>query len=240
MFYLNRADINSAAALGSSPMLPPVQRPDVSLLLGPFTAFTGRHMDLEPLGKDVSDIFTDLRELSHILTSSNTAELKQLDSLQYSDWLYCVKRALIDLSNCKGNAEKQILPCISIAALILVEVCLRGISLNSRIIDRLVTRGKTTLEVLSAGMSITPTDTATRIIMLWVLFVCGAAATTRAEYPWYVCRVVEICDLLDLHKWEDVEVILEDVWWHSTWILPYVALWGEMETARAAAIALWT
>ena len=197
-------------------------------------------MDLEPLGKDVSDIFADLRQLSHILASSNTTELKRLDSLQYSDWLYCVKRALTDLSNCKRDAEKQILPCISIAALILVEVCLRGISLNSGIIDRLVARGKTTLEVLSAGISIASADTATRIILLWVLFVCGTAATTRAEYLWYVCRVVELCDLLDLHNWEDVEVILEDVWWHSTWILPYVALWGEMETARAAAIALRT
>ncbi|OCL05404.1 hypothetical protein AOQ84DRAFT_379623 [Glonium stellatum] len=240
--YLQRkiawADINSAAALGSSPMFPPLQRPNITALLGAFTAFTGRHMDLEPFSQDVSYVFTDLRRLSHILASNNTTELKRLDSLKYSDWLYCVKRVLIDLSNCGGGTEKQVISCISIAALILVEVCLRGISLNSRIIDRLVTREKTVLEQLCADAPIASTDTATRIILLWAHFVCGTAATTRAEYPWYVGRVVKLCDLLDLHSWEDLEAILEDVWWHSTWGLPYVALWGEIETARVSVMAI--
>ncbi|OCK86431.1 hypothetical protein K432DRAFT_438525 [Lepidopterella palustris CBS 459.81] len=234
------ADVNSATALGRDPVLPPIQQPKISHLLAESAGFAMCQMDLQPLGKDVAEVFASLRHLSRVLILSSTTELRTLDALWWSDWIYWVKRTLVTLSNVKGDKEKQLVSCIAIAGHTIFEVCLRGISLNNRIIDRLVSRQKDALEKMLPKVTIDPAHPTRSLSVLWSLFASATAATTRPECSWYVDKLVEVCNLLDLHNWEDVEAVLEDVWWHSSWKLPYQTLWDEVKAARVAAAGLGT
>lgn len=238
--YLHRkviwADLNSASALGEDPILPSISRPDTHELFGESIYLAGRELDFLPLEKDVHNVFNDLRHLSHILLTNSDRQLQSLNTLGHADWIYCVKRSLVLLSNKPVIEATDFVPCLALAAHLLLEVCLRNININSRIIDRLVTRSKHALDRVFLNSSTTSTQPTTSVLLLWTLFVAGTAAYSRPEAPWFIERMKEVLDRLRLYTWPDIEDVLEDVWWHSAWKLPYVGFWNEIQISRGMSV----
>jgi hypothetical protein len=185
--------------------------------------------------KDVSDAFVDLRRLVRILNSSSHIQRQEMENIWYSDMVYSLKRRLVSLSNAVGNRRTQTthieVPCCT-AALILIEVCFRGIGLDSRIIGRFVTRQRTLMEPLLADVSLILTSPAKVRALLWALCISGIAAEKRPERQWFVTQLVWFCSLLEINHWRDMEAVLNDVLWQPGWELPYTVLWDEVRIAR--------
>jgi hypothetical protein len=185
--------------------------------------------------KDVYDVFVDLRRLARILNSSSYIQRQEMDNIWYSDMVYSMKRKLVSLSNAVGDRRTQTTPieapCCT-AALILIEVCFRGIGLDSRIIQIFVTRQRTLMEPLLADVSLILTSPAKARALLWALCISGTAAERRPERQWFVTQLVWLCSLLEINHWRDMEAVLNDVLWQPGWEIPYTVLWDEVKIAH--------
>jgi hypothetical protein len=151
----------------------------------------------------------------------------------YADILYNCKRSLIFLSHSTPQSldEKLNFAC-SHAAAILVEICFRGVSINARIVDTLLSRLKSALESLFADQEWAEDSSdegkKTKIVF-WAVCVGGIAAVKRSEGVWFVERATGLADSLNVGSWKDAESVLQSVLWHSDWGLPHGAFWRALE-----------
>jgi hypothetical protein len=181
----------------------------------------------QPWCRDICDVFVDLRYLARI-------QLQKLDNLWHSDWIYSIKRKLVSLSNTVGDQHAQnmrVQASCCTAALILIEVCFRGIGLATRIIERFVKRARAIIEPVVTNVLLILTSPAIARPLLWAIYISGTAAK-RPERQWFVAQIVWLCSCLDINHWKDMEAFLEGILWQRGWEIPYMALWDEVQIAR--------
>ena len=133
-----------------------------------------------------------------------------------------------------NNARKtsQIDRSCAIAALIYVHAGLCDVKLHSKIIRVLVSRLKSSLQVLMSESKPAPTGVQTAKKMLWALYFGGVAAMVGPEREWLARKLISSCEALDLRVWTDMKAILDTVFWKADWEKPAGALWRYLETAR--------
>jgi hypothetical protein len=132
-----------------------------------------------------------------------------------------------------GNWNIDFSRSCCIAAIIFIDNYLRGINLNARIIGRLVARLKMSLQLsLNDIPSLAAATTITGRAMLWVLCVGGHAADHRQEESWFLANLVDLCDILELYQYEDVESILKNFLWPSNWDGASRLLWDSAQETR--------
>jgi hypothetical protein len=236
-------------------MLPSIEFPNRHLLPGGYSAALNLVTDaeakipysfyakpaaftdgLKTWRKDVSGTFAELRHLARFLNSRSSVQLREMDSTLYSDWVYSIKRRLLSLSNTAVDQltrTAQIETSCCIAALILVEICFRGIRINARIIERFVTRQRCLIEPVLSDVSFFLANPALARALLWALCISGTAAEKRQERQWFVSQLVWLCWLLNINHWKDMEAVLEGILWQPGWEIPYMALWEEVKSIQA-------
>lgn len=251
----NRADINSASVLSDDPILPPIESPNRHLLLGHFSPILkpaslskdnstyghnsefGDHLDV--WREEVSNLFVELRHLADIFASDHYLKLPEMDRILYSDWVYSVKRRLLSLSKISEDnvtTNKQVEAACCTTALIVVEVCFRGIRPDSRVVQGFVTRQLALIQVILRDISFIMASPSAAKALLWALFVSGCASQRSEERHWFVTQLAWFCWLLDLDSWQDVEPVLSGVLWHSGWDIPYRAFWIDVKSTTATSL----
>ena len=232
----SRADINSANALSTLPLFPPIEeRPTQSV--SPSVAVVSNCIKNLPYQlstlPDLQTILADLRCLSSVFPRGDQRLSWQTNSMWYADILYNCKRSLIFLSHSTPQSldEKVSFAC-SHAAAILIEICFRGVSINARIVDTLLGRLKSALGSLFADQEWAEGSSGEgekTKIAFWAVCVGGIAAVKRSEGAWSVEHATSLADLLNVGSWKDAESILQSVLWHSGWGLPHSAFWRVLE-----------
>lgn len=253
--HFNRADINAATVLSEDPVLPPIECPSRHLLLGHFspvlkpasllknTSIYGHNpefgADLEVWREEVEGLFVELRHLADIFASDHHLKLPEMDRILYSDWVYSVKRRLLSLSKDSDNnvtTNKQIEAACCTAALIVVETCFRGIRLDSQVIAGFVTTQLILIQTVLRDISFIMASPSAAKALLWALFVSGCVSQRKEERHWFVTQLAWFCWLLDIDSWEDVEVVLSKILWHSRWDIPYRMLWADVKSTLATTL----
>ena len=249
---MSRADINSASVLLSYPQLPSIDCPSRHLLLGhfspepsirkyseqkqPYGDIAGNSDSLDVWSKDISNLFAELRHLADLFASKRYLKMPEMDCILYSDWVYSIKRRLLFAVIISGNnacQELQIETICCTSALIVVETCFRSINLNCRVMQSFVSRQKTLIKPILDDVSFLIASPSTAKALLWALFITGAIAANIEERQWFVTQLAWFCWLLDVKRWNDMEIILEGIFWQPRWeiILPYRELWRNVESA---------
>ena len=241
----NRADLNCANALACNPMFSPptscVPRyyaPAFHIQKGLLSieSYKGKNIDisaeLPQLHEDLFDKFLCLRYLAGINSSPGCRlSIGKEEQILWSDRLYCAERELRLLSN-KYGSQNFVASC-SIAAILFIDNELRSIEFCAQIMGRHVTRLKLSLSsFLDQGWTSTAFLT-TPMTMLWSLYVGGIAAGSRSERGWFVARLLEICDHLEITSWEDTRAVLKSFLWSAAWEFEGLLLWISLEVARA-------
>jgi hypothetical protein len=183
------------------------------------------------LNKALIDKFIDLRYLAGINSLPGRRQsISRDEQIWRSDEVYFIERSLLTLSNLSGPRDFVTSCCV--AAIIFIDNQLRGIAFIARIMSRHVARLKLSMEMFLDDATNLATNSTTPRTILWTLYVGGIAAGSRPERGWFIGQLLEFCDHLNLHCWNDAEGILKQFLWPVTWDFEGILLWECVEDAR--------
>jgi len=224
--------------MGTNPVFPDlenVQAGNLSTSGAGTLAETPRRMmnketRVETLNMALKENFDSLKRITQRIADTNTPSLDEKADIRDSDTLYQTERSLLVLSNIWGPRKFVTSGCL--AAIIYVDNQLRGISFIARIMDEVVERLRVSIGVVLEDITQHDLkDNAARAI-LWALVVGAIASVNRPCRAWFVERVIDFCDALDLQTWEEAEKILNGFLWSPAWQTWGHMLWKEVEESR--------
>jgi hypothetical protein len=146
--------------------------------------------------QELISLTTDIRKLRGLLTSHT-----QLFS-------FTARRSWVEWS-LSTSENSGIENCVRLGALIYTNIVLRKMPCASAVLQRLTKELKNLLYDTDFG-----TDwEGKRLLLLWVLFQGGAAATEEETRKWYLAHLVRECHELRLQTWSEVHGILDGFLW---------------------------
>jgi hypothetical protein len=237
-----RADLNCAIAMGTNPVFSGLEpdpeydqaghlsTADDAISQKPLVPMN-RDTKVETLNIVLKESFDNLKMLTQINGSKREPiSIDKEESRRDSDSLYRTERSLLTLSNIWG--PRKFVTSGSLAAMIYTDNQIRGINFRARIMDRVIERLQDALGMVMDDISQHDLkDNATRAI-LWVLIVGGVAADYRACRGWFLERILDFCDVLDMRTWKDTEEMLQRFLWPAAWHKPGYHLWEDVEECR--------
>jgi hypothetical protein len=99
--------------------------------------------------------------------------------------------------------------------------------------DRFVARLQSSMNGVLDIISPFDIDIKITRIVLWILYVGGAAAEKKSERAWFVTHLSYFSDSLQLHYWENIKQVLQSFLWPLDWEECGILLWEEVDKDRA-------
>lgn len=237
-----RADLNCAITMGTKPVFSGLeggpeydQARQLSTTGNPISHKPLVRMDrdtkVETLNIVLKESFANLKLLTQINGGKREPiSIDKEESRRDSDSLYRTEKSLLTLSKIWGPSK--FVTSGALAAIIYTDNQIRGINFRARIMDRVIERlqhalGKVMDDIPQHDLK----ENAARAI-LWVLIVGGVAADYRPCRGWFLERILDLCDVLDMRTWEDMEEILQKFLWPAAWHKPGFLLWEDVEEYR--------
>ena len=245
MRFLHRADLNCAVAMGTAPVFPFFDnRSNCSPGLGATTSERARassmHLsgpaistatNVETLNKELKTNFNNLKRLGEMNAhNKESSNLTKEDRIRDSDTLYLTERSLLTLSNIWGPRKFVTSACLT--AIIYIDNQLRGVGFRASIMDRLVERLQLSVGMVLEDISQQDIQEKAARAILWALFVGAIAAIDRPCRGWFLERLLDFSDVLNLRTWNETENILKGFLWPPAWETQGRALWNEVEENR--------
>ncbi len=237
-----RADLNCAIAMGTNPVFsglePDPEDDQAGHLSTAHDAISqkplvtmDRDTKVETLNMVLKESFENLK----LLTQRNGSKREPIridkeDSRRDSDSLYRTEESLLTLSNIWG--PRKFVTSGALAAIIYTDNQIRGINFRARIMDRVIERLQHALGMVMNDISQHDLKEDAARAILWVLIVGGVATNHRPCRGWFLKRIVDFCDVLDMRTWEDTEEILQRFLWPAAWHKPGYLLWEDVEEHR--------
>lgn len=246
---LCRADLNCANALGTNCIFPTLDPSDIGTTERPDSLqnsidqdlsgeFADRSLELNNLSQELKENFTKLKYLAKLNTEDDGHHRgEKIQQIRDSDMLYFTERNLQRLSNLWGPQKFVTSGCM--AALIFLDNYLRGIQLNSRMMDRLVARLHHSMKLVFEEMPQHEGREKASNAIFWVLFVGGVASGTRPEREWFLAHLVDLSNWLAIQSWKKAEHILKTFLWPPTWDRLGRFLWNGIDDARLINMITW-
>jgi len=234
--------LNCANALGTNSTIPILNMSDIDdsdkshqsciyACRNPKSNSASGDWDLETLTSKFSENLTTLKYLARVNENDNGCSSGgKAHHIKDSDKLYFTERSLQQLSNLWGPRKFATSGCI--AAIIFLDNSLRGIQLNSRLMDRLVARLHHSMQLVFEEMSQYSGKEKANNAIFWVLFVGGVASGVRRERDWFLAQLIDFKELLGVQSWEDAETILKEFLWPNIWYRLGSLLWNEVEDTQ--------
>jgi hypothetical protein len=186
--------------------------------------------DAATLNLTLKQNFESLKQLAQVNGETKSISIDEEGSRRDSDTLYRTERSLLVLSHIWGPRKFVTSGCL--AAIIYADNQLRGINFKAQIMERVVERLKVSIGLVLNDISRHDLkENATRAI-LWALVVGAIASGSRPCRGWFVERVVDSCDVLDLQSWEETDKILKGFLWPPAWHTQGRNMWNEVEENR--------
>jgi len=176
------------------------------------------------------DIFLDLRDLAEL--DRQEPKSSQNNAIQDSDRLLLTELKLVTLA--KNPNSNELVSSTCIATIIFLDNHLRGVSFNARIMDRFVFRLQSSMNAVLDTISPFDIDIKIARIVLWILYVGGAAAENKSERAWFVTHLSYFSDSLQIDSWENLREILQSFLWPLDWEQCGILLWEEVDKDRAS------
>lgn len=240
----SRADLNCANALGTNPAFP-IPRDFESYNISELSAVF-HNLDLparmectspskisvkdtQTLNRELQENFTVLKHLSRINHRKDGLSItndQRIEMIRDSDRLLLVERNLLTLSNISPG---KFITSACISAIIFLDNNLRDVSFQAKIMGRLVTRLRTSMELVLGGVANHIVNPQSTKAIMWVLYVGSIAAVADSDKKWFLQRLVEYCDILSLKCWDDAETILGEFMWSEAWGAEGRDTWNEIE-----------
>ena len=190
-----------------------------------------RDTKVETLNMVLKESFDNLKLLTQINgTKREPISIDKEESRRDSDSLYRTERSLLTLSNIWG--PRKFVTSGSLAAIIYTDNQIRGINFRARIMDRVIERLQDALGMVMEDISQHDLKENAARAILWVLIVGGVAADHRPCRGWFLERILDFCDGLDMRTWEDTEEIRKRFLWPAAWHKPGHLLWEDIEEYR--------
>ena len=196
----------------------------------PSRSYMSRETDVETLNLALNQNFESLRRLTQMNGDTEPISIGKEESKRDSDTLYRSERSLLVLSHIWGPRKFVTSGCL--AAIIYTDNQLRGINFRAQIMQRVVERLKLSISVVLSNISQHDLKENAARAILWALVVGAIASDIRPCRGWFVERVVDFCDALDLQTWEEIERILKGFLWPPAWYTQGLILWNEVEENR--------
>jgi hypothetical protein len=186
---------------------------------------------VETLNRELKENFNNLKLLAKInADNKDFSSLNKEERTRDSDTLYLTERSLLTLSNVWGPRKFVTSGCL--AAIIFIDNQLRGINFRAPLMDRVVSRLQLSLSTVLDDLSQHDLKDSSVKAILWALFVGAIAADCRPSREWFIKRLLDFCDGLDMQTWEDTENILQGFLWPAPWQAQGRILWNEVEENR--------
>ncbi len=234
-----RADLNCANALGSDPVLPVPQdfdsidiplsmttNPQDAISANPGLLNTNATKDMAIASKELKENFRVLKYLSNMNASKG-----KWNNLQGSDKLFLVERSFLTIANAYGPGK--FINCGCLASTIFIDNTLRDLAFNARIIVRLVSRLRSSMQMVLNDIAKHETNTQSTRAILWVLSVGAVAALSSDLKGWFNTHLNTFCNVLDLPEWNEAEALLKEFLWSDFWECQGKLVWEEIEKIRA-------
>ncbi|KAE9379202.1 hypothetical protein N431DRAFT_153678 [Stipitochalara longipes BDJ] len=224
--------------MGTNPVFPDLEKEQtgyLSTLCASTLEETPRTMNretrVETLNSTLKENFDNLKRLSHgTADTKEPISIDEKDGIRDSDTLYRTERSLLILSNIWGPRKFVTSGCL--AAIIYIDNQLRGINFIAQIMDRVIERLQLSIGVVLDDISQHDLKENAARAILWALVVGAIASDKRVNRVWFLERVVDFCDALDLQTWEDAEKILNGFLWSPAWHTRGHVLWKQVEENR--------
>lgn len=240
-----RADLNSANALGTDCIFPTLDPSDIGigerqdgLHININENSADKSLDVDQLSQELKENFTNLKYLAKLNKEDDGYHRgEKIQQIRDSDMLYFTERSLQRLSNIWGPQKFVTSGCM--AAIIFLDNYLRGIQLNSRMMDRLVARLHHSMKLVFGEMAQHDGREKASKAIFWVLFVGGVASGIRSEREWFLAHLIDFSDWLAIQSWEEAERILKDFLWPTTWDRLGHFLWNQIDDTRLVNMIDW-
>jgi hypothetical protein len=170
-------------------------------------------------------------EILNMVLKENFSNLKRLTQINGDKREpISIERSLLALSNIWG--PRKFVTSGSLAAIIFIDNQIRGINFRARIMDMVVERLQHALGTVLDDISQHDLKENAARAILWALIVGAVAADHRPCRGWFVERILDFFDVLDIRTWEDMEEILKRFLWPAAWHISGYTLWNEVEENR--------
>jgi hypothetical protein len=223
--------------MGTNPVFPNLEMSVAGHLSTPSTSplkenprTMNKETRVETLNMTLKENFDNLKRISQKTADREKPSIDEKDGIRDSDTLYRTERCLLALSNIWGPRKFVTSACL--AAIIYVDNQLRGISFIAQIMDRVVERLQLSIGAVLNDISQHDLKENAARAILWALVVGAIASDNRACRVWFLERVVDFCDALDLQTWNAAENILTGFLWPPAWHTRGRMLWKEVEESR--------
>jgi hypothetical protein len=194
-------------------------------------SYISRETDVETLNLALNQNFQCLRRLTQMNGGdTEPISIDKGESKRDSDTLYRSERSPLVLSHIWGPRKFVTSGCL--AAIIYTDDQLRGINFRAQIMERVVERLKLSIGVVLSNISQHDLKENAARAILWALVVGAIASDIRPCRGWFVERVVDFCDALDLQIWEEIERFAKGFLWPPAWYTQGLILWNEVEENR--------
>jgi Fungal specific transcription factor domain len=185
---------------------------------------------------DLQRCFYDIHYVSAFLNRAKRTEVGKENQMAFSDRVYIIERRLLTLLNeayGKTDTENEVLDwlykAILEAALIHIYSTVRGVPVSCGVYAKKVERILNAL----ASIDLLFVSETFPALLVWVLFVGGAAARGRPERGSFVAAVGSVSKGLKLEEWDDIKGVLGRVIvLEKTSRVPFYEVWGEVVGAR--------
>jgi hypothetical protein len=237
-----RADLNCAIAMGTNPVFSGLEPDSEYDQAGHLSTAPGaisqkplvtmnRDTKVETMNMVLKESFDNLKLLTQMNKSKRAPNsTDKEESRRGSNSLYRTERSLLTLSNIWG--PRKFVTSGSLAAIIYADNQIRGINFRARIMDRVIERLQHALGMVMDDISQYDLKENAARAILWVLIVGGVAADHRPCRGWFIEKILDFCDVLDMRTWADTEEILQKFLWPAAWDKPGYLLWEDVEEYR--------
>ncbi|KAE9366639.1 hypothetical protein N431DRAFT_495079 [Stipitochalara longipes BDJ] len=233
------ADLTSANILQSTPhfggferanVVPPPSwpfvLPDSATTTQDPTSTSGTTL-LRTFDSNLQEIFADLSKFP-----ASEKDPEWIDHIWYSDKIYLVQRSLMHVAYSKQYESSHIDRACALAALIYVHTGLCEVRIHPKVINILILRLKTELQLAMRRSAPGSSSGNTTRKFVWALYFGGVTSSLESEREWFLNQLVTACEALGLETWLDMQAILEAIFWKDGCEQITGALWRELESKR--------
>ena len=148
-----------------------------------------------------------------LIDTSNNVRSGSLDSVLHSDEVFIIQRRLMTVARTAHSTANHFEYAICNCAIIYTECYLRNVSVNAHIIDILIVRVTRSIEIYMESAVGDPTQQNYYRLMLWAVYLACSVVVERHEAQRLAGYFVQLCGLLKVSSWQDLEPVLRRVLW---------------------------
>jgi hypothetical protein len=169
--------------------------------------------------EDLKSFAAELKVITRSISPLNRPRI------EISDRIHFIERQIFDIIHSPPVPQNALDHACAVAALIYMRSNVRDSVCNFRIVETAKLQiALQSLMELAWGMEIR-----SREKLVWTVGFGAVSSAGRPERPWFVRLFRDLCDMLQLGRWEYVKAVFETVLWKDELDDNGVRLWEEMQ-----------